>query len=176
MRTMLIAASLCSLACACLAEPPGLHVKQPFFMRSTFATTYEHPQFSLGMVEGNGDELFGEFSFHNISETNKGVRPPVTIRGAQLEDGSFWPFVELQVGGSSDGPWKSVGASHMQGTPVEVTIPSGLAVSGIRVDFTPFKSSISSLPWGRVVLPSGEAAVLDLKELAPEPSATPAPK
>src|SRR6266480_2625687 len=95
----------------------------------------------------------------------KRILPPVTIRGVQLSDGSFWPYVTLQVGDSTDGPWKEIGRSHQPGKRSSVTIPPTLMSAPLRVDFLPFLPFLHRNKLGRVVLPNGDAALFELKDL-----------
>jgi hypothetical protein len=104
-----------SATIAAAAEPPGSHIKQPHWDHVTFAMYANgQPKFQASSVRRNGDELFGDLSYSN-SDYGKRVPPPVTIRGTQLSDGSFWPHVTLQVGDRAEGPWKTIGRSHLSG-------------------------------------------------------------
>ncbi len=150
---------------ATAAEPPGSHIKQPNWDRATFAMyTNGQPKFQVSSVRRNGDELFADLSFSN-STYEKRILPPVTIRGVQLSDGSFWPYVTLQVGDSTDGPWKEIGRSHQPGKRSSVTIPPTLMSAPLRVDFLPFLPFLHRNKLGRVVLPNGDAALFELKDL-----------
>jgi hypothetical protein len=112
----------------------------------------------------HGDELYGDIMFTNVVDNGK-VPPPVTIRGSQMPDGSFWPFIELQVGPDSKGPWKTIASIHRDGTELSLTVPASITVAGLRADLRPFLPFIDSMRWGRVVLQTGDASVVELKEL-----------
>jgi len=154
-----------SATIAAAAEPPGSHIKQPHWDHVTFAMYANgQPKFQASSVRRNGDELFGDLSYSN-SDYGKRVPPPVTIRGTQLSDGSFWPHVTLQVGDRAEGPWKTIGRSHLSGKQSSVTVPSTLTIAPLRVDFLPFLPFLHRNNLGRIVLPNGDAALLDLKDL-----------
>ena len=72
------------------------------------------------------------------------------IRGAQLRDGSFWPYVTLEVGKGRTGQWKSIDGGHREGTEISMTVPASISVFGPRVDFRPLLPFVESMGWGRV--------------------------
>jgi hypothetical protein len=158
-----LSAMICGSVLA--AEPPGSRLKQPNWDRATFAMYRDgQPNLQISSVRRNGDELFASLSLSN-STYEKRVLPPITVRGFQLSDGSFWPHVKLQVGDDSKGPWETIPQSKLTGKNASVTIPPTLSVFPLRVDFLPFVPFVAHKAWGRVLLPSGESALVDLKEL-----------
>lgn len=116
-----------------------------------------------GLV-ARGDELYGDLMFANFTD-GKNIPDPVTIRGAQLPDGSIWPYLTLEVSSDRHGPWKAVGTVHREGTEISLTVPASILVSALKADLRPFAPHVGHMPWGRVVLPTGQAALIELKEL-----------
>jgi hypothetical protein len=165
MRTLPFVLSAMICASVLAADPPGSKLKQPNWDRATFAMyTNGQPNLQISSVRRNGDELFADLSLSN-STYEKRVPPPITIRGVQLLDGSFWPDVKLQVGDDPKGPWEAIPHPPPVGKKASVTIPPTLSVFPLRVDFLPFVPFLGRKAWGRVMLPNGEAAIIELKEL-----------
>jgi hypothetical protein len=88
----------------------------------------------------------------------------VSIEGEWRED-FFWPAVKAQVGDHDKGPWYSipVEAKKKQASKVEVLPGQELRKWRVRLnDFLPY---VGNYKVGRLVLPSGEFAVFELKYL-----------
>jgi hypothetical protein len=125
------------------------------------SATADERRFELGPVTRDGNSLFGEFVFTNMSEKTL-VPPTVVIRGVQLPDGTFWPLATLQVGDDRKGPWKAAGTSSKVGTDLTLTVPASIGAFGLRIDFAAFEPFLAHGGWGRVTLPTGDAAIIDL--------------
>ena len=118
-------------------------------------------------IEGfsaKGDKLYGHLMFANFTD-DVNIPDAVVIRGTQLPDGSFWPYLRLEVGSDRDGPWKSIGSVHLEGSEISLTVPPSILVSALRADLRPFRPYLADMAWGRVSLPTGQSALIDLKEL-----------
>jgi hypothetical protein len=97
----------------------------------------------------------------------------VSIQGVLADDrrdphfpGYFFPVVQLALGPKKDGPWTAVQARIPRGRKFTLRVPSSMSVDGLNVDVTPFIPALRSARWARISLPSGESAILDMKEIA----------
>ena len=164
-------AALMSLLCISLdaAEPPGSTHKEPYWSRATFAMyTDGQPNLQVVDVTRNGDELFANLILSN-STYEKRVPPAIILQGVQLSDGSFWPDATLQVGDDPKGPWENLKRSRSDGEKASVTIPPTLSLSPLRVDLRPLIPLFGRKAWARVLLPNGEATIIEMKDLRREP-------
>lgn len=117
----------------------------------------------LALVEG--EPLIGTFTVDTLppEESMKKI-PPFVIEGHERGDGTFWPNVELQVK-LPDGEWLKIASSLDDAVPAKVTVYSGMAIHGLLVNLEPFKNYVSQCKFGRVVLKSGEEAIVNLSHL-----------
>jgi hypothetical protein len=107
MRRRLLHLALVAVAISvtsALAEP---ELKQPNWSKGwsyhPVDPNWPEHRLTVSSATRNGDELYGDLMFTNVVEGKK-IPPSVTIRGAQLPDGSFWPYASLEVGSDFKGP------------------------------------------------------------------------
>ncbi len=129
------------------------------------SATADERRFEPRLVTRDGNRLFGDFTFNDTSE--KTATPPtVAIRGTQLADGTFWLPATLEISDSRSGPWKSVGISSKVGTELTLTVPASMGAFGLKVDFAAFEPFLARGGSGRVTLPTGDSALIDLRLFA----------
>lgn len=160
--------AIVAAAISVVSIPAEPELKQPNWSKGwsyhpTNPNWSEH-RLTVNSAARNGDELYGDLMFTNVVDGKK-IPPSITIRGAQLPDGSFWPYASLEVGSDFKGPWKAIGSSHRNGKEISVTVPASITVAGLKADFRPFRPFFDNMAWGRIVLPTGDVAVIQLKEL-----------
>jgi hypothetical protein len=83
-----------------------------------------------------------------------------------------WALIGLAVGAivrrrtfrSQPFPWRTIGASSRKGQSGPATIASGKTMF-MYVDLSAFIPLLEQERWGRVLLPSGDAAIIEFKDL-----------
>jgi hypothetical protein len=123
----------------------------------------DRPRFSVAIFRGDGNVLVGTGQYENYVKGNPNP-PPAAIRGVKLSDGSFWPPASLQVGRSLDGPWRTIGGSSRHGKSDVRTVAAGKTVF-LHVDLSAFIPLLEQERWGRVLLSTGDAAIIEFKDL-----------
>jgi hypothetical protein len=123
-----------------------------------------HHVFQLEMVS-EGDPIIGKFSFGK-SDGKETVASPFVIEGHQGEDGTFWPHVQLEVKTEPDGKWIKIASSLDTPVSAKLSVYKEMLAYGLFVDLHSFKAYFGKYSFGRVVLRSGETAVITLKDLA----------
>jgi hypothetical protein len=127
-----------------------------------------HPEdrlrFSISFFRADEDVLTGVGMFENYIKGNPNP-PPAMIKGHKLPDGSFWPSVTLQVGKDLNGPWRTIRHSSSRGKQATLTVEAGKPTFALNVDLSPFNPMLRKIHWGRVVLSTGDAAYIELKDL-----------
>ncbi len=120
----------------------------------------------LQLVAVEGDPLIGTFAADTLlpQESTKRISAMV-IDGQQREDGTFWPNVELQIKMKPDGKWVKVASSLDEAVSAKLTIYGGMAVHGLLVNLEPFRGYTGKCQFGRVLLKSGQEAVVNLDYL-----------
>ena len=129
--------------------------------------TLVHPEdrgrFSVSFWRGEGKVLVGTGQYENYTKGTPNPSP-ITIKGVKLSDGSFWPPASLHVSKSQDGPWRSIGESSRQGKSETLSIAAGKTIF-MQVDLSAFIPLLTQERWGRVLLASGDAAIIEFKDL-----------
>ena len=118
----------------------------------------------LEMVS-EGDPLIGKFSLEYRGDKQT-IASPFVVEGHQGEDGTFWPNVQLEVKNEADGKWIKIATSWDGPVSAKLTVYNEIVAYGIFVDLHAFKPYFGKFNSGRVVLKSGENAVISLKDLA----------
>jgi hypothetical protein len=110
------------------------------------------------------DPLYVHCSYWNIGDPSDKV---VKIRGVRdSRSGYFYPFVQLAVAPSKTGPWKPLRALIPRGSRFTLSIPGGINADCMPVEMTPFIGVLHAARWARISLPSGEAVLIDMAEVA----------
>jgi hypothetical protein len=118
----------------------------------------------LEMVS-EGDALIGKFSLEYRGDKQT-IASPFVIEGHQGEDGTFWPNVQLEVKTEADGKWIKIATSWDAPVSAKLTVYNEIVAYGIFVDLHAFKPCFGKYSFGRVILKTGENAVISLKDLA----------
>ena len=126
----------------------------------------DRTRFGLVSISAGRDYFEGTAEFENYIKGNPDPAPAV-IKGARLPNGSFWPFATLQVSDSMEGPWQTIGRSAVAGEPATITVAAGKIISDLAIDLSAFRPVRRQKRWGRIVLETGDDAVIELKELLP---------
>jgi hypothetical protein len=121
------------------------------------------PILEICAIEYKSGELTGSCSFGNI-ESPKYQPVKVSIEG-EWRDGFFWPNVKGQVGDVYLGPWYSIPVEARKKKLSRVEILPGQEMQKWRVRLNDFLPYVGNYKVGRVVLPSGEFDVFELKYL-----------
>ncbi len=118
-----------------------------------------------------GNHLMATCSYANYSyETD--APPPVTIRGVKMKDGKFHPHVFAKVTNDVNGEWKTIGELGVTGKRTSRRIAGKRVGDRLTAELDVFRSQIGTFKYGSLVLPTGEAAVFELKDLLPPESAS----
>lgn len=144
----------------------GIGDEEPTWTMAISHTRLEElsgPVFDIWAIEYKGGELNATCSFANIGSP-KYKPAKVTIEG-EWRDGIFWPAVKGQVGDRYLGPWYSIPVEAKRGKLSKVEILPGQEIPKWRVRLNDFLPYVGNYAVGRLVLPSGEFAVFELKYL-----------
>lgn len=119
----------------------------------------------FGIFERDGELLVAEAAYTNFVE--KGGPPKKTeIRGHRLPDGSFWPTAALQVSDEPDGPWRTLGHSSRRGVARSMIVHRDRTLR-VHFDLSPFLPMLGTRQFGRVVISTGEYAMIAFSFIKP---------
>src|SRR2546423_4904806 len=121
-----------------------------------------------------GNHLMATCSYANYSYEND-APPSVTIRGVKMKDGKFHPHVFAKVTNDVNGEWKTIAELGVTGKPTSRRIAGNSVDDRLAAQLDVYRSKIGEYTYGSLVLPTGEAAVFELKDLLP-PEPAPSPK
>ena len=124
-----------------------------------------HSPFEMIMASSHEGRLSGGFIY--VARRHRDdPAPAAELKGEARED-VFWPNVVLQVGPDGEGPWETVGRSATGTDTLKIKRAAKPELFKVQLDaFRPF---IGRMRFGRVVLESGEAALVDLEQMLTPP-------
>ncbi|MGI8820019.1 MAG: hypothetical protein ACR2ID_03980 [Chthoniobacterales bacterium] len=118
-----------------------------------------------------GDHLRATCSYANYSYEND-APPPVTIRGVEMKDGKFYPHVFAKVTNDVKGEWQTIAELGIAGKRRSRRVAGNSVADRLAAQLDVFRSQIGKFTYGSLVLPTGEPAVFELKDLLPPESAS----
>jgi len=129
-----------------------------------------HPEdrgrFQLVSLDADRESFVGWAWFENYIKGNPDP-PPAKIPAVRSPAGVFWPVATLQVGDALEGPWETVGHSRPDGERTSIIVAPGAENHELYVDLSAFRPLLRQKTWGRILLETGDAALIELKELLP---------
>ncbi len=95
----------------------------------------------------------------------------VVLSGRKNSYGQFYVSGSYEIGVRGRKKWKRIKGPTPSDSSCTVRVDDSNHEVLLEIDMEPFRSSIGSYRWGRVVLANGEAAELMLEDLLPTPEA-----
>lgn len=122
---------------------------------------------SIRSVEGSTD-IVGTFRYVNTKPSGAGGAP-ITLHGRKRRDGSFSPVVKAQVANQLDDRWSSIQLPSLRGRlAIETIAPS--TQRELSINLSRFVNFIGKMKYGKVILESGDCAIIELTDLLPPQS------
>lgn len=136
----------------------------PLWSRGGFATQShdlnDTNTFSMVIVEQEGLHLTGLCSYRATEKSKR-----MAISGTDTGDAGFWPDVTAQVRNDQTGQWQTVASPFTRGHRSTIEVDPGTTTKLMPVTLDVFLPLVAKYKVGRVVLPTGEAAVFELEIL-----------
>lgn len=121
------------------------------------------PTIDISVITAQDGELIGTCRFTNV-ESSKYRPVKVTIEG-EWRDGFFWPAIRAQVGDLARGPWYTIPFEPRKPKLTKFEVLPGQEVSDWRIRLNGFLPYVGNYSVGRVILPTGQFAILELLNL-----------
>lgn len=167
---------LLAVACGCVIGAHKLSGVEPvsaagdeLWSRGFLGTPSSGPfrPFNVVLIESvSGNHLVATCIYANYSN-GKDSPPLVTIQGVKTEDGKFQPHVFAKVTNDVNGEWTTIEELGVLGQPTTRSVAGNTVDDSLTISLEVFRPLIEKFVYGSLVLPSGEAAVFELKDLLP---------
>lgn len=142
---------------------------EELWSRGFFGTPSSGPYrpFEIVLIESvAGNRLRAHCEYANYSDSNDSL-VTIAIRGVEAADGKFHPRVFAKVANDVNGEWTTIGELGTTGRAASRRIRPKSVNQDLMVDLDRFRPFIEKFVYGAVVLPTGDAAVFELKDLLP---------
>jgi hypothetical protein len=98
-------------------------------------------------------------------------RDPVVLHGKKEPDGMFRPVVTYEVATEDQTKWKMVAEDVEQLGSDSITVSPDHPMAKVTVNMEPFRRCVGIFRYGRLVLESGDAAIVEIEDLLPTAAA-----
>lgn len=159
---------LIAIAIRAIPENAAAQTREPTWGAALFGTriaAVNGPQFEVAGITEQSGKLIGYCMLANVQS---GTYDPVklVIKG-KWRQGVFWPTIVSQVGNEYTGPWRTVRRQPARRESATLVVKPGEVVTEMRVNLEPFRKYIGRYEVGRILLPSGDGGVFELRVLNP---------
>jgi hypothetical protein len=99
-------------------------------------------------------------------------RDPITLHGRKETDGRvFCPVVSYEVATEDQSKWRKLREEAEQSRSDTVTVSPDNPIVNVTIDMEPLRGWIGTYRYGRVVLETGDAGIIELEDLLPAANA-----
>jgi hypothetical protein len=99
-------------------------------------------------------------------------RDPITLHGRKETDGRlFHPVVSYELATEDQSKWRKLREEAEQSRPDTVTVSPDNPIVSVTIDIEPLRGWIGTYRYGRVVLETGDAGIIELEDLLPTANA-----